>query len=66
MHFCMIHSTCDTDFEINRYTIYECKKHTNIVFYLTSHDAKSVRRTSWGVSDRYFDQEHFETNQKSL
>ena len=38
------------------------------MFYLTSHDANTVRRTSWGLdtSDRYFDKEHFETNQKSL
>ena len=38
------------------------------MFYLTSRDAKTVRRTSWGLdtSDRYFDKEHFETNQKSL
>ena len=29
-------------------------------------DAKTVRRTSWGLNiyDRYFDKEHFETNQK--
>ena len=34
---------------------------------MTSRDAKTVRRTSWGwdTSDRYVDQEH-ETNQKSL
>ena len=34
------------------------------MFYLTSRDAKTVRRTSWGLgtSDRYFDKEHFETN----
>ena len=36
------------------------------MFYLTSRGAKTVRRTSWGLdtSDRYFDKEHFETNQK--
>ena len=37
--------------------------------YLTSRDAKSVRRTSWGLrdnSDMYFDQEDFETNHKPL
>ena len=42
----------------------------NCIFYLTSRDAKTVRRTSWrldmGTSDRYFDKKHFETNQKSL
>ena len=33
------------------------------MFYLMSCDAKTVRRTSWAVdiSDRYADQEHFET-----
>ena len=38
------------------------------MFYLTSRDAKTARRMSWGLdtSHRYFDQEHFETNQKSL
>ena len=38
------------------------------MFYLTSRDAKTVRRTSWGLNtfDRYFDKEHLETNQKSL
>ena len=38
------------------------------MFYLTSRDAKTVRRTSWGLdtSDRYFDKEYFEINQKSL
>ena len=35
---------------------------------LTSCDAKTLRHASWGLrhSDRYFDKEHFETNQKSL
>ena len=37
------------------------------MFYSTSCDAKTVRRTSWGyTSDMYFDQEHFETNHRSL
>ena len=61
----MIHSICPinvcTDFEINRYKIVEFRKHEKIVCYLTSRDAKTVRRTSWGLwdtSDRYFDQEH--------
>ena len=55
-----------TDFEINRFRIGEVRKYAKIVFYLTSRDAKTVRRTSWGLdtSDRYFDKEHFETNQK--
>ena len=38
-----------TDFEINRYKIDEVRKYAKIVFYLTSHDAKMVRRTSWGL-----------------
>ena len=35
---------------------------------LTACDAKTLRHASWGLdtSDRYFDKEHFETNQKSL
>ena len=34
------------------------------MFYLTSHDSKTVRLSHEGYdsSDRYFDQEHFETN----
>ena len=71
---CMIHNiglinVC-TDFEINRYKLrkYKVRKYAKIVFYLTSRCAKTVCRTSWGLhtSDRYFDKEHFETNQKSL
>ena len=49
--FCMIHSISPinvcTDFEISRYKIDEFRKHAKIVFYLTSRDAKTVRRTSW-------------------
>ena len=49
-----------TKFEINRNTIDKFRKHAKIIcFYLTSHDAKTG-------SDRYFHQEHFTTNQKSL
>ena len=38
------------------------------MFYLTPRDAKTLRHASWGLdtSDRYFDKEHFETNQKSI
>ena len=69
----MIHSigainVC-TNFEINRYKIDEFRKHAKIVFYLTSRETKTVRRTSWWLWDTsasYFDQEHFENNQKSL
>ena len=52
-----------TDFEINCYKIDEFRKHR--MFYLTSRDAQTVRRTSWGLGYLYFDQEHFEINQKS-
>ena len=57
-----------TDFEINPYKIDEVRKYAKIVFYLTPRDAKMLRHASWGLdtSDRYFDTEHFETNQKSL
>ena len=36
--------------------------------YLTSRDAKRyvMRHGDFDTSDRYFDKEHFETNQKSL
>ena len=51
--FCIIHSISQinvcTDFEINRYKIEEFRKHVKIVFDLTSCDAKTVRRTSWGL-----------------
>ena len=35
---------------------------------MTSRDAKTVRRASWGLdtSDRYFDKEHFETKSKVM
>ena len=41
------------------------RKYAKIVFYLTPRDAKTLRHASWGLdtSDRYFDKEHFETNQ---
>ena len=42
------------------------RKYAKIVFYLTPRDAKTLRHASWVFSDRYFDKEHFETNQKSL
>ena len=70
--FCMIHIICPmnvcTDVEINRYKIDHVRKYAKIVFYFTSRDEKMVRRASCGLdtSDRYFNQEHFETNQKSL
>ena len=67
VHFYTIHSrgpinVC-TNFEINRYKIAEVIKYAKIVFYLTSRDANTVRRTPWGLdtSARYFNQEHCET-----
>ena len=52
--FCLIHNIGSinvfTDFEINRYKIDEFRKtRKNPMFYLTSHDAKTVRRMSWGL-----------------
>ena len=48
----MIHIICPinvcTDFEINRYKIDQVRKYAEIVFYLTSRDAKTVRRASCG------------------
>ena len=38
-----------TDFEINRYKIYEIRKYAKIVFYLTSRDAKTLRHAPWGL-----------------
>ena len=35
-----------SNFEINLYNIDEFRKHAKIVFYFTSRDAKTVRRTS--------------------
>ena len=57
-----------TDFEINLYKIDEVRKYAKIVFYLTPRDAKRyvMRHGDYDTSDRYFDTEHFETNQKSL
>ena len=40
------------DFEINTYKIDEVRKYANIVFYLTSRDAKTFRHASWEL--RYF------------
>ena len=37
-----------TDFEINRIRIDEVRNYAKKKFYLTSRDAKTVRRTSWG------------------
>ena len=71
--FYMFYSICPinvcTDFEINRYKIDEVRTYAKIAFYLiylTSCDAKTLRHASWGLdtSDRYFDKEYFETNQK--
>ena len=48
-----------TNFDINRYKIDEVRKYAKIVFYF-----KNGR--SYVTSDRYFDQEHCETNPQSL
>ena len=65
--FCNVYSigpiNMCTDFEINRYKIDEFRKYAKIVFYLT-HKRYVVRHGD--TSDRYFYQEYFETNQKSL
>ena len=57
-----------TDFEINRYKIDEVRKYAKIVFYLSHLTQKRyvMRHVDCDTSDRYFDKEHFETNQKSL
>ena len=58
-----------TDFEINRYKIDEYAKIVFYLIYLTSRDAKKsyiMRHGDSNTSDRYFDKEHFEINQKSL
>ena len=52
-----------TDFEINRYKIDEVRKYAKIAFYLIY---LTSRHGDYDTSDRYFDKEHFETNQKSL
>ena len=72
MQFFMLYSigpinVC-TDFEINPHKIDEVRKYAKIVFYLTPRDAKRyvMRHGDCDTSDRYFDTEHFETNQKSL
>ena len=60
-----------TDFEINRYKIDEVRKYANIAFYLfiwrhVTQKRYVMRDGHYDTSDRYFDKEHFETNQKSL
>ena len=48
--FCKVHRICPinvcTNFEINRYQIDDFRKHENVMFYFTSRDAQTVRRTS--------------------
>ena len=50
-----------TDFEINRYKSYELIEHAKMVCHVTQ-KRYVVRHGGWDTSDRYFDQEHFETN----
>ena len=72
-YFCMIHSigainVC-TNFEINRYKIDEFRKHATITCFIWRHVTQTryvVHHGGYDTSDRYLDQEHFETNQKSL
>ena len=70
--FCKVHIIGPIDvysnFDINRYNIDEFRKHAKIVFYVTSRDAKRyvVRHSGMYTPERYFDQEHCVTNQKSL
>ena len=46
-------NTCTT-FEINWYDFDEIRKYAKIVFYLTSHDAKTVRRKSYVWLKQWF------------
>ena len=66
--FYMIYSTGQinvcTDFEINRFRIDEVRKYATIVCFIWRHVTQ--KRYGLDTSDRYFDKEHFETNQKSL
>ena len=69
----MIYSTGQinvcTDFEINRFRIDEVRKYTTIVCFIWRHVTQkhyAMRHGDCDTSDRYFDKEHFETNQKSL
>ena len=71
--FYMIYSTGQinvcTDFEINRFRIDQVRKYATIVCFIWRHVTQKryvVRHGDYDISDRYFDKEHFETNQKSL
>ena len=58
-----------TDFEINRFRIDEVRKYATMVYFIWRHVTQKryvVRHGDSDTSDRYFDKEHFETNQKSL
>ena len=59
-----------TDFEINRYKIDEvrkyAKKNMQFIWHHVTQKRYVMRHGDFDTSDRYFDKEHFETNQKSL
>ena len=58
-----------TDFEINRFRIDEVRKYAKIVCFIWRHVTQKryvERHGDSETSDRYFDKEHIETNQKSL
>ena len=57
------------DFEINRFRIDEVRKYATIVYFIWRHVTQKryvMRHGNSDTTDRYFDKEHFETNQKSL
>ena len=68
VHFFIKYSTGQinvcTDFEINRFRIDEVKKYATIVYFIWRHVTEKRYVVRHG-SDRYFDKEHIETNQKS-
>ena len=60
-----------TDFEINRYKIDEVENMqiSRFIWFIWRHVTQKryvMRHGDYDTSDRYFDKEHFETNQKSL
>ena len=60
-----------TDFEINRYkmTKLENMQKSRFIWFIWRHVTQKryvMRHGDSDTSDRYFDKEHFETNQKSL
>ena len=71
----MFYSICPinvcADFEINRYKIDEVRTYakSRFIWFIWRHVTQKryvMRHGDCDTSDRYFDKEHFETNQKSL